>query len=236
MRIKKIVMTNILCIDTATNVCSVAIFSDQKMTGYSESDSENAHSKILTVFIREMLENTGLKPNDISHVAVSAGPGSYTGLRIGVSVAKGFCYGLNIPLVMIPSTEIIAQACISGTVVNEGDLICPVIDARRMEVYQTFYDKFLNQVKEIEPYIITETSYSKDLDNGTIHFCGNGVPKIMNIIKHDNAKYHTNIFISAKHMYQPAAKRINMRQYANLAYDEPIYLKEFIAKQSKPYF
>lgn len=236
MCVKLITMVNILCIETATNICSVAIFCGQEMLAYAESDLENAHSKVLTVFIKKLLTDNSLLPNDIGYIAVSCGPGSYTGLRIGVSVAKGFCYGLNKPLIMIPSTEIIAQACISNININEGELICPMIDARRMEVYHNIYDKHLNEVGELEPHIITESSYAEMLESSVIHFCGNGAFKILDVINHNNARIHTDIFISAKYMYPLASKRIASKQFADLAYDEPIYLKEFMAKQPKPYF
>jgi len=214
----------------------VAIFRDQEMLAYAESDLENAHSKVLTVFIKKLLTDSNLLPDNISHVAVSSGPGSYTGLRIGVSVAKGFCYGSNKPLIMIPSTEIIAQACISNIDVKVGELICPMIDARRMEVYHNIYDKNLNEVGELEPHIITEASYSEMLESNVMHFCGNGAFKLLDVINHNNARIHTDIFISAKYMYPLTSKRIASNQFANLAYDEPIYLKEFMAKKPKPYF
>jgi len=214
----------------------VAIFCNQEMLANAESDLENAHSKVLTVFIKNLLAENNLLPDNISHVAVSSGPGSYTGLRIGVSVAKGFCYGLNKPLIMIPTTEIIAQACISKIDVKEGELICPMIDARRMEVYHNIYDKYLNEIGELEPHIITESSYADTLESNVMHFCGNGAFKLLDVINHNNARIYTDIFISAKYMYPLASKRIALKQFADLAYDEPIYLKEFMAKRPKPYF
>ncbi|MDD2563660.1 MAG: tRNA (adenosine(37)-N6)-threonylcarbamoyltransferase complex dimerization subunit type 1 TsaB [Salinivirgaceae bacterium] len=229
-------MEYILCIETATTVCSVALFGDKKLITLLETEQENAHSKTLTVFMETILKENNLKPKEINYIAVSNGPGSYTGLRIGVSAAKGFCFGTMAPLILIPTTEIIAQSCIEQVAIKENDAICPMIDARRMEVYHAIYNSKNELQNHIEPHIITEDSYADLLAENTIHFCGNGAFKLKNKITHPNAKIHTDIQLTAKFMVIPALKRIKIKEFANLAYDEPLYLKEFQAKQSKPYF
>jgi tRNA threonylcarbamoyladenosine biosynthesis protein TsaB len=229
-------MDTILCIETATNVCSVALFRKDKITAYIESEIENAHSKTLTVFIKKILEEEGIAPGNIDAVAVSSGPGSYTGLRIGVSVAKGFCYGLSTPLLMIPTTEILAQGCLSEVPVKESDLIVSMIDARRMEVYHATYSTSLELLAPIEPHIIDENSYKELLAKNFVHFCGNGAFKLLQFPKNDNVLINTEIKLSARYMLLPAQKRIHSGCFANLAYDEPLYLKEFEAKLSKPFF
>ena len=229
-------MKYILCIETATTTCSVALFNDNKQAALIETNQENAHSTTLTVFIEKIIAENNVDTKKIEYVAVSNGPGSYTGLRIGVSAAKGFCYGASIPMISIPTTEIIAQHCIEQIKIHENDLICSMIDARRMEVYHGIYNSNIQLQNKIEPHIVTENSYIELLEKGTIHFCGNGAFKIENTISHPNIQLHKNIQLSAKYMIQPALRRIESKDFADLAYDQPIYLKEFQAKESKTFF
>lgn len=229
-------MNNILCIETATSICSVALFCEGILATKKEDTTGNAHSKLLTVFINEILLECKIKPSEINYVAVSSGPGSYTGLRIGVSAAKGLCYGLSIPLIMVPTTESLAAGCLSQQTIADNALICGVIDARRMEVYQGFYDNRLNLTGEIEPHIITENSYLELLQEKIIHFCGNGAFKLQHLANNKNAHILNNINMSAEFLLQPVLNRIEKGLFSNLAYDEPLYLKEFEAKKSKPYF
>ncbi len=229
-------MNTLLCIETATQTCSVALFRNKSLVLFIESDVENAHSKTLTVFIEQVLRTAGITPKEVDAVAVSSGPGSYTGLRIGVSAAKGFCYGLSKPLIMIPTTEIIAQACLQCKTVKDGEWIVAMIDARRMEVYHACYNTQLQLQGKIEPHIIEEQSYKELLDKNIIHVCGNGTHKLLKFALHPNAQVHTDVELSAKYMLQPALDRVKKNQFADLVYDDPLYLKEFEAKIAKPYF
>lgn len=229
-------MSNILCIETATVICSVALFKEQELYTILESEIENTHSQSLTLFVSDILKKGNIQPDKLDYIAVSSGPGSYTGLRIGVSVAKGLCYGANKPLVMVPTTEIIAEGCLDKHKVGDDDYICAMIDARRMEVYQALYDNKLNLLNDITPHIITKESYETELNKHRIYFCGNGAFKLTGVIDHKNATVDSEVKLSAKHMLQPALKRIKTNNFADLAYDVPLYLKEFMVKPSKPYF
>jgi len=223
----------LLCIETATTTCSVALFKDDVLIGKEENYLENIHSKLLTVYIKKIFSENNLKSGDINYVAVSSGPGSYTGLRIGVSVAKGLCYGLSIPLIMIPTTESLANGCKKNSPVAKNDLICGMIDARRMEVYQGFYNSDLNLIGEIEPHIITENSYLQILEEKTVWFCGNGTLKLQHIANSKNACILKDMPISAEFLLEPAKFKIKNQIFADVAYDEPLYLKEFVAKEAK---
>ena len=226
-------MKHLLCIETATTICSVALFKDNNLIGLEECQSENAHSRLLTVYIKSMISENSLKSEDINYIAVSSGPGSYTGLRIGVSVAKGLCFGLSIPLIMIPTTESLANGCIKTNSIDSNSLICAMIDARRMEVYHGFYDCNLNLIGNIESHIITENSYLELLAQKEVYFCGNGTVKLQHLNKISNAHIINNLSLSAKFLLEPATTRINNKIFANLAYDEPLYLKEFLAKEAR---
>ena len=227
-------MGYILQIDTATQVCSVALSEDEKVIGCMESQEANVHSRLLTVFIKEMLEDLGIRYSQLNAVAVSMGPGSYTGLRIGVSVAKGFCYGLDIPLIGIPTLQSMASGALSAFKnLLEKDkhlLFCPMIDAKRMEVYTALFNTSLEQIMETNAMIVESNSFSTWIDSSNIYFFGNGAPKTKNILgDNPNAYYPEGFEVSARHMVRLAHEKYEKKDFEDVAYFEPFYLKDFIA-------
>ncbi|NPA44446.1 MAG: tRNA (adenosine(37)-N6)-threonylcarbamoyltransferase complex dimerization subunit type 1 TsaB, partial [Chlorobi bacterium] len=180
-------MALILNIETSTTICSVSIAKDGKKIIGKESNEKNAHSKILTVFIEDIFNEVNLKVKDIDAVAVSKGPGSYTGLRIGVSAAKGIAYGANKPLISVSTLQNMAYGGKQTLEVNENDLLAPMIDARRMEVYTQLFDYNLNPLNKINAKIIDEQSFVSELEKHKIYFFGDGAMKCQNAIKHKNA-------------------------------------------------
>lgn len=221
-------MTRILCIESATPVCSVAIIEEGRVIGLMESGLTNDHAANLTVFTAKLLHQTGLKISDLDAVAVSKGPGSYTGLRIGVSVAKGYCYAAGRPLIAINTLEIMADG-MAGR--QQGDyLLCPMIDARRMEVYCAMYTNEMVRLKETEAVVLDENSFSEELDRYKVLFFGSGALKMAGFIQdRPNAVIVTDYQISASDMAQAAVKSYNEGLFENVAYFEPYYLKDFIA-------
>jgi len=201
-----------------------------------ESDELNAHSQRLSAFILELFQQTGLQPIQLSAVAVSQGPGSYTGLRIGMSTAKGLCYGLSIPLILIPTNLILAKACLHECAVASDELICSMIDARRMEVYHSIYDARLNAVIETEPHILTDKSYQDYLEKSIVHFVGDGVAKASTILSHPSARFHNDVLLSSRYMIQLALDKLQRNDVDDVAYSTPFYLKEFLTKPPKSYF
>lgn len=227
-------MALILNIETSTEVCSVALSQDGLVTHLRENLAGQNHAMLLTVFIKELLAESKITMNQLDAVAVSGGPGSYTGLRIGVSVAKGICYAAHLPLIAITSLEAMADHVIHNLenihpVQADNILFCPMIDARRMEVYTSFYDKNGLQVRGVQADIIDHQSYLKYLDNNSVLFFGNGADKCRETISHPNAVFFDHILSSAQHM-APLSERYYMnQQFVDLAYYEPYYLKDFVA-------
>lgn len=229
-------MALILHIETSTSVCSVAISNKEKLIFYKESPEEMSHSSALAVLIDEGLKKCNISSSDLSAAAVSQGPGSYTGLRIGVSTAKGICYGADIPLIAIPTLSIMIQSILDEKIIkNETDdyLLCSMIDARRMEVYNALYDKQGNQMTEVKADIITQDSFKKELNKQKIFFFGDGSEKCKEVIKHKNAQFIDNIYPSAQHMIQMTYKKYSDNNFEDTAYFEPFYLKDFIATVPK---
>jgi tRNA threonylcarbamoyladenosine biosynthesis protein TsaB len=219
----------ILNIETAATTCSVAVLENDNIVYEKNSAEANSHSSKLGVFVEKALKHAG---NKIDAVAISSGPGSYTGLRIGVSMAKGLCYGLKSPLISVPTLEIMASKAIR----QAGDmdcLYCPMIDARRMEVYSALYDSELNVISETTAEIITEMSYSGILEKRKICFFGNGAGKCENVIDSANALFIKEIYPLASDMCVLSTKRFEESKFEDVAYFEPFYLKEFVAKISK---
>ncbi len=229
-------MKYILCIETATSLCSVSLFADRKLLSLRETTEPNAHSQYLSVFIQKILCEAGIGSNDLSAVAVSNGPGSYTGLRIGLSMAKGLCFGLNIPLVVVPTTEILARACVAESSGADNDLICAMIDARRMEVYHGIYTRQFQLLYPIEPHILTSDSYHDILTENRVHFVGDGVPKASKVIQNPNALFHPQIKISSRYIIEAAIIKLTNNETSNIAYESPFYLKEFLTKPCKSFF
>jgi tRNA threonylcarbamoyladenosine biosynthesis protein TsaB len=220
-------MAKILCIETATQVCSVAIAHEGSCLRYKEITKENAHSSLLTVMIQELMEETGVKPTDFSAVAVSMGPGSYTGLRIGASVAKGMCYALKIPLIAVSTLKAIAW----GTRYSFGSslqdvLFCPMIDARRMEVYTALFDADLQVLEPDKALILTPESFDESFQKYTVVFSGDGSVKTKTILTNQNAVY-SDVLASARWMVSLADEAYQTKQFADTAYFVPYYLKEF---------
>lgn len=222
----------LLLIDTSTRVCSVAVAAAGTIISQRVSHVGNSHAANIGVFVQEVLtEATGLgaKP---SIVALSSGPGSYTGLRIGSSIAKGLCFGLGIPLVSVPTLELIAEA---AQPLSQPDwLICPMIDARRMEVYTALFDSKGKALTDTLPLVIDNNSFSEELQRRNILFVGDGAEKCRPFLSHPNAHFSENvIYPLALYMLHPALSRIETSSYEDVAYWEPFYLKEFVATVAK---
>lgn len=220
-------MSTILHIETATEVCSVALSSNGEVLRYKESDLPQSHSSKLGVFVEDIMQHVRQNKIIVDAISISSGPGSYTGLRIGVSEAKGLSYGLGVPLIAIPTHKIMAQQIKDS--VDSKALLCPMIDARRMEVYATFFDKDLNVIRETAADIVDEETYIDLLDKHQIVFFGNGADKCKEVITHPNAIFIDNIKPEAKAMAVLAKKAFEEKDFVDVAYFEPFYLKEFVA-------
>lgn len=226
-------MSCILHIETSTQVCSVALSEDGQCI-FSKTDFEGpSHAVTLGVYVDEALSFADSHAIPLDAVAVSCGPGSYTGLRIGVSMAKGICYGRNLPLIGIPTPEVMCVPLLLDEELPEDALLCPMIDARRMEVYAALYDRALHPVREIEAVIIDESSYEDYLNRGPVYFFGNGATKCKEKILHPNARFVEDIHPLAKWMFPLAEKAFARGDFKDVAYFEPFYLKEFVASKPK---
>ena len=224
-------MTLILSIETATPVCSVALTKDNKIIGIKESDQKNSHSEIVTVFIDELMKENKLVFSDLDAVAVSKGPGSYTGLRIGVSTAKGLCYALDIPLISVNTLQSMAAGMTKqyNQTKELPTLFCPMIDARRMEVYCAIFDNNNHEVRKTKAEIIEPDSFKTYLETNQVIFFGDGAAKCKEVIKHPNVVFLVDIHPSAANMTEIANQKFQKNQFEDVAYFEPFYLKEFIA-------
>ncbi|HLV24133.1 MAG TPA: tRNA (adenosine(37)-N6)-threonylcarbamoyltransferase complex dimerization subunit type 1 TsaB [Moheibacter sp.] len=218
----------ILHLETSTKNCSVAISRNSELLCLCEEYDQNyGHSEKLHQFVNWALEGAEISLNELDVVCVSKGPGSYTGLRIGVSAAKGFCFGLDVPMISLNSLEILAQSQIG----NDFDLIIPMIDARRMEVYTAVFDNSGKMISDIEAKILDESSFQEFADKKNV-FVGDGVEKSKAILNLPNAEFIEGIHPSAKQMIQLAEKKFSQKEFEDVAYFEPFYLKEFIAGKS----
>jgi tRNA threonylcarbamoyladenosine biosynthesis protein TsaB len=215
-------MAILLNIDTAVETASVCVSNDSDVIAVAVNENQKDHAAWLHIAIRKILQQAGLSVNDLEGIAVSIGPGSYTGLRIGLSAAKGLCYALSIPLISIDTLKIMAHA------VNKeaAELFCPVIDARRMEVFTAVYDKFLNEIIKPRALVIDKNSFSELLTSHKIVFCGTGNKKLQDILFHDNAVFSTTKTTAAD-MPDLAFELFREKKFASMAYVEPLYLKEF---------
>ena len=230
-------MNPLLCIETGTPTCSVALGFGTQILDVTEShDPNNNHAKNLTVFINDLLIRHGLKATQLAGVAVSKGPGSYTGLRIGVSAAKGICYGANLPLIAIGSLNAMAYGALewlSQHTQFTPEVICPMIDARRMEVYTQLFNAKGESISEVEAKILDENSFSELLINKKVLFLGNGSSKAKEVIKNSNAAFIENFMPSARFMLPLASNLFNQKKFEDVAYFEPLYLKDFVATVAK---
>lgn len=217
-------MSYILNIETATTNCSVSLSKEGEILALKEDYNSNySHAESLHLFIDEVFNKVNLKPEDIDAIAVSKGPGSFTGLRIGVSAAKGLCFSLDKPLISVDTLEALAHQvqCDSGIVV-------PMLDARRMEVYAAVYDSAYKQLRPIEAQILNEDSFEEYLNGGTVYFIGSGVLKTKGIIAHPNAVFIENKLPSANEMGPLAYAKYKISDMEDVAYFEPFYLKDFL--------
>ena len=229
-------MACILHIETSTNVCSVAVSEDGQCIFEQKAEGEKgAGAERLGSMIDEALSFTDNHAIPFDAVSVSCGPGSYTGLRIGVSMAKGLCYGRDLKLISVPTLEVMCVPVLLREVIQEDDaLLCPMLDARRMEVYAGLYDRSLKPVREVSADVVTEETYRQYLEERPVYFFGNGAKKCMETINHPNAHFIDNIEPLAKWMQPLAEKRFLMEQFEDVAYFVPFYLKDFVAIKPKP--
>lgn len=234
-------MALILNIETATTVCSVALAKDGQLVSYKEQNEGYTHAENLTLFIEEVVNKSGYAFKDIDAIAVSKGPGSYTGLRIGVSTAKGLCFALDKPLISVNTLLSLSLTLSKGEgkslnkINSEKFLLCPMLDARRMEVYSAIYDFQLNTIKETSAEIIDEHFIEKTLSplgraGEALCFFGDGAAKCKSVLSNNpNAIFVDNIFPSAKNMITLSEKAFAANQFEDMAYFEPYYLKDFVA-------
>ena len=245
-------MNRIILIETSTALCSVALAEDGAITAYRESSAPKAHASLTAVFVQEVLSERRLKISDCDAICVSKGPGSYTGLRVGVSTAKGLCFGSGLPLLAVGTLDtLVAQVEIPGQAGNDGEngkrkdgqaavipdlignpsYIIPMIDARRMEVYSAVFENG-KQITPTAPVIVDENSFAEYLEQGPCLFIGDGAGKCADVIMHPNAHFcQCNPKASA--MLVPALDAFNKKRFEDVAYFEPFYLKEFVATVSK---
>ena len=227
-------MSCILNIETSTNVCSVALSQDGVCL-YEDVNMEGpSHAQVLAGYVKDAVSFADSHAIPIDAIAISKGPGSYTGLRIGVSEAKGVAYGRDAKLLSAPTLKLLTVPILLGhEELPEDALLCPMIDARRMEVYCALYDRALNEVVQTQALVIDSDSFKEHLDKQPIYFMGNGADKCVETIQHPNAHFIKNIVPRAKNMIPLAEMAMAKEQFEDVAYFEPFYLKEFVATKSK---
>ena len=229
-------MSCILHIETSTNVCSVAVSEDSQVICHNEEHTEakGSAAEKLGTMVDEALSFADSHAIPFDAVAVSCGPGSYTGLRIGVSMAKGICFGRDLKLISVPTLELLCvPVLLRECIAEDNALLCPMLDARRMEVYAALYDRALRPVREVQADVVDADTYRKYLDAHPVYFFGNGAEKCMETIHHPNAHYIDGIEPLARWMQPLAERRMLNEQFEDVAYFEPFYLKDFVAKASK---
>lgn len=226
----------ILQIETATSSCSVALARDGSILAARAVNGRNVHAEVITIFIEEVMKTADVAFSALDAVAVSCGPGSYTGLRIGVSTAKGLCFALDKPLISVDTLAAMTSGIIEGGTYGHDNnmLFCPMIDARRMEVYAAIFDNKLNQVKSTTAEIIDENSFENLLKENRILFFGDGAEKCKSVLdKNPNAIFYGSFANSAAFLIQIAEKKFKARNFEDVALFEPFYLKDFIAGKKK---
>ena len=228
-------MACILHIETSTAVCSVAVSDDSHVIFHDErrTDRKGASAEQLGTMVDEAMSFTDSHAIPFDAVAVSAGPGSYTGLRIGVSMAKGICCGRDLKLIAVPTLELLCVPVLLGERVSDDALLCPMLDARRMEVYAAVYDRSLREVRPVGADVVTADTYRQWLDERPVYFFGPGAAKCMDTISHPNAHLLDGVEPLARWMQPLAERRLLGGQTEDVAYYEPFYLKDFVAKQPK---
>ncbi|WP_190811149.1 tRNA (adenosine(37)-N6)-threonylcarbamoyltransferase complex dimerization subunit type 1 TsaB [Flagellimonas sp. S3867] len=223
-------MARILNLETATTNCSVSISEGNDIVYLKENNAINySHSEQLHVFIKEALDEASLSFSDLDAIAVSKGPGSYTGLRIGVSAAKGLCFSLDLPLISVPTLQSMAHQ----VEVVDGEVVIAVLDARRMEVYSSVFDHDFNEIRETKAEIITEDSFSEYSSFQKVHIVGSGAEKCKDTLNRDNFYFNTAIVPSAREMAVISLRKFQENSFEDVAYFEPYYLKDFVLQTKK---
>lgn len=227
------IMAKILLIDTSTEVCLVALSDNNQLLASRIDTNGQNHSKLIGTFVQDVLQEAGIAAQQLDAVALSAGPGSYTGLRIGTSFVKGLCFAADKPVITLPTLQILAQeALLQNPNIEPHANLCPMIDARRMEVYTAVYNTALQETSPAWPEIVTQDSYATHLQQPT-YFFGNGSDKCQSTLTHAHAHFIPNIQPSAKAMMLLAQQAYAQQQFVDTAYFEPFYLKEFMATMPK---
>lgn len=227
-------MACILHIETSTKACSVALSENGSLIFHKEDIEGPNHSVVCGVFVDEALSFANSHAIPVDAVAVSEGPGSYTGLRIGVSLAKGVCYGRDLPLLSVPTLKLLCVPVLLGKEeLPEDALLIPMIDARRMEVYSAVYSRALQEVRPIGADIVDADTYLPYLEKHPVYFFGDGAMKCKNVIQHTNAHFIEGIIPLAKWMFPLAERSLHLGEKQDVAYFEPFYLKDFVAIKSK---
>jgi tRNA threonylcarbamoyladenosine biosynthesis protein TsaB len=227
-------MALILNIETSGDICSVCLSDEGKVQFLKESDEGRNHASELAVLIQQVLEEANIDAQNLDAIAVSQGPGSYTGLRIGVSTTKGICYAAQKPMLAVPTLQAMAMGFVQKHQIDETDLLCPMIDARRMEVYSALFDNKGHQMlREVKAEIIDNNSYTNELQNNKIHFFGSGAEKCREALQHPNARIYADFKNSSAFMVTLASKLYQKGTFVDVAYFEPFYLKEFVATTPK---
>ncbi len=226
-------MALILHIETATPICSTALSRDGILVDFRETKDPRSHASRLSPFIQDLMESNNLDYSDLDALALSMGPGSYTGLRIGASTAKGIAFGADIPIIGVSTLKALANRLIREDSEFQkelkGSLLCPMLDARRMEVYSAFFKPSLESIREVKADIIDSESYKEYLDSGPVFFFGNGSDKCKEWLNHKNARFIPDVETSSKYMLELAESSWNEKDFLDTAYFEPFYLKDFIA-------
>jgi tRNA threonylcarbamoyladenosine biosynthesis protein TsaB len=227
----------VICLETATNLCSVALCDSAGVISLKECSEEKSHASLVTVFIEEIFKENGIRASHLEAIAVSKGPGSYTGLRIGVSVAKGVAYAASIPLIGIDTTLSMFRGLSQNYNYNPGNeeniLFCPMLDARRMEIYYAIYDARGETIKAISAEIIGKDSFRNIPESQRIIFFGDGAAKCKDVITRKNITVADEFRISASYMQKPVFQAIKNKRFEDIAYFEPFYLKDFITSTPK---
>ncbi|MGE4586631.1 MAG: tRNA (adenosine(37)-N6)-threonylcarbamoyltransferase complex dimerization subunit type 1 TsaB [Mangrovibacterium sp.] len=229
-------MAYLLNLESSTEVCSVSLAKDEALVDLLENTEGRNHARLMSVFVQEIMQRNRLDFKQLGGIAVSKGPGSYTGLRIGVSLAKGLCYANRLPLIAVSPLQSMASQVLSGDYKlpeAESLLLCPTIDARRMEVYMALYDRRNREVEAVSARVIDKHSFDSLLERGPLVFFGNGSEKLRPVISHAKAVFIANIKTSAQFMCSLSYRAFTNKQFADLAYFEPFYLKDFIAGVTK---
>ena len=226
-------MSCILHIETSTNVCSVAVSEDGQCIFSKEDFNGPNHAVVLGSFVDEALSFADSHAIPVDAVAVRSGPGSYAGLRIGVSMAKGICYGHGIKLLSVPTLKLMCVPILLREMIEDAALLCPMLDARRMEIYAAIFDRSLREIRPTQADIVDENTYKVLLDRQPIYFFGNGAEKCKEVIRHPNARFLADIHPLAKWMMPLAERKMMNGEYEDVAYFVPYYLKDFVAKMPK---